>query len=333
MNNKIIVVAIVAILNGGASWAGESQSSPSVQPASALSQQQLSALQKRLDQIERKINNQSLLNMLQQFNQLQADMNKLKGMLEVQVHRLEKLEVSQQGLHRDIDSQLNLIEDRLESDSLSSSSPQSGFTDEDGLDLSLKPTTSVNSALALEDAEQSLSVAPAIPTADTAISGADSALSVAPAIPTTQVLVVETETEALVVEEAVSPQQIEVQYKQVFALLGDAKYEEAIIGFKDFLARYPNVVYSGNAQYWLAEAYYVMSKYNEAITEYEALVRNYPDSPKQAQALLKIGYSYYDLDNPKESAKRLQSLIELYPNTAVAHLAREKLRDIGELNP
>ena len=65
-------------------------------------------------------------------------------------------------------------------------------------------------------------------------------------------------------------------YQAAFDLLKDGKYPEAISGFKQFLATFPNSALADNAQYWLGEAHYVTKQYPDALRDFRTVVEKYP---------------------------------------------------------
>lgn len=121
--------------------------------------------------------------------------------------------------------------------------------------------------------------------------------------------------------------QMQQQYQQAFQLLKQARYRQATKAFKEFLKAYPDIEYSDNAQYWLAEMLYVKRQYKEAIQQYNALIKNYPDSSKVPDSLLKIGYSYQETGEKDKAKLWYTDVRKRYPQSTAARLAEEKLRN------
>jgi len=67
-------------------------------------------VEERLDRIERMINSQSLLDMLDRIDSLQRDVEQLRGQVEEQQHTIEGLKSRQRELYLDIDRRLSRIE-------------------------------------------------------------------------------------------------------------------------------------------------------------------------------------------------------------------------------
>jgi tol-pal system protein YbgF len=75
--------------------------------ASAASKAELEA---RIEQLERKLDSRSLMDMLNQVTTLQQEVQQLRGDIEVQNHTLESLQKRQRDLYLDIDRRLHRLE-------------------------------------------------------------------------------------------------------------------------------------------------------------------------------------------------------------------------------
>ncbi len=117
-------------------------------------------------------------------------------------------------------------------------------------------------------------------------------------------------------------------YQTAFDLLKSGRYDQATLAFQDFLAKYPSGQYADNANYWLAEAYYVTRKFEPALKQFESLVADYPQSQKLTHALLKIGYIHDELGQREQAEQVLDDLIKRFPDSTAAGLARKRLQRI-----
>lgn len=115
-------------------------------------------------------------------------------------------------------------------------------------------------------------------------------------------------------------------YDHALGLLREARYEDAARGFRRVLLETPNSSYTDNAQYWLAETFYVTRRFEQSLNEFQRLLDKYPDSGKRADAWLKMGYIYYELNNDAEARARLGQVATQYAGTTAARLAEERLR-------
>ena len=83
-------------------------------------------LENRVRRIETRMDNQSLVKMIQRVDQLQRDMQKLIGDIEIQNHQLQTLKEQQRKLYADIDQRLRKLEGSAGSGAPSSPSTVGG---------------------------------------------------------------------------------------------------------------------------------------------------------------------------------------------------------------
>jgi tol-pal system protein YbgF len=114
-------------------------------------------------------------------------------------------------------------------------------------------------------------------------------------------------------------------YDAAFELLKEGRYEEAASAFEQFMAVYPESTLMDNAQYWLAETYYVTQDYAAALPAFQKVISKHPGSRKVPDALLKIGYSNYALSKWAAARKSLTAVATNYPETTAARLAGQRL--------
>jgi len=115
-------------------------------------------------------------------------------------------------------------------------------------------------------------------------------------------------------------------YDQAFSALRDGRYAESARLFRDFLDVHPNGEFAPNALYWLGESYYVTQNFQIALDTFNELLTRFPDSPKAQDALLKVGYCHYELKQWPEAERALNEVVQRYPDTTIARLAQGRLR-------
>ena len=79
-----------------------------------------------LDALERKLDSRSLLEMLNRIEQLQGDVQRLRGDVELQTHRLEALQRQQREQYLDIDRRLQQLETGVAGGSAGSTAAMQG---------------------------------------------------------------------------------------------------------------------------------------------------------------------------------------------------------------
>ena len=266
-------------------------------------------IERRLTNIEQRLESQGLLNMMRQLELLQAEIVELRGEIEVSQNSLDQVRKRQRDLYADVDRRLQAITGDLSNDATVKAA-----TNADPALKTIMTTEPVN-----PKAHQSGAAPLVLETLAT------ESPSQTPAIP------VETGTEtdqSLVASVAISQVEIEAEYKRAFKLLKQSLYDQAIKAFRDFIKAHPDNQYSANAQYWMAEALYVKRQYKEAIKEYNNLAANYPDSQKVPEGLLKIGHSYRKLGQADQARLWYIDVRQRFPGTTVSRLASDNLKNI-----
>lgn len=118
----------------------------------------------------------------------------------------------------------------------------------------------------------------------------------------------------------------QANYQAAFELLKEQQYEQAAAAFGQFLVSYPDSQLADNAQYWLAESYYVTDDFSRALAEFQVVIDRHPRSRKVPDALLKIGYCNYELERWPEAKVALSEVQASFPDTTAARLADQRLK-------
>jgi len=245
----------------------------------------------RLDALERKLDSRSLLEMLNRIEQLQGDVQRLRGDVELQTHRLEELQQQQREQYLDTDRRLQQLETGLAGGTAGSMPPAPG-----GMPEAPQAQPPVPVVSAPPPPRQPPAAAPAV------------APESAPAAA------------------AASAEAAQAEYDTALAILREGRYDEAAQAFNRFLAANPDSVYADNASYWLGETYYVTRDFDQALATFQTLVSRYPQSSKVSDSHLKMGYIYYENKDWKAAREHLDLVVSQYPGTTSARLASERLQ-------
>ena len=114
-------------------------------------------------------------------------------------------------------------------------------------------------------------------------------------------------------------------YESALTLFRDAKYADAIAGFKGFLKANPDSSLAANAQYWIGYSYYALKDYKTSLANQKKLVAAYPDSPKVPDAQLNIAANQIELNDMAGARRTLKDLVAKHPGTPAAQLAARRL--------
>jgi tol-pal system protein YbgF len=119
-------------------------------------------------------------------------------------------------------------------------------------------------------------------------------------------------------------------YQAALEMIKEQHYDDAEVAFKQFLVSFPDSQMADNAQYWLAESYYVTGRFDQALKAFTLVVNDYPRSRKVPDALLKMGFCSYELkrwDDARTSLGRVQAD---FADTTAARLAEQRLQRMTE---
>ncbi len=114
-------------------------------------------------------------------------------------------------------------------------------------------------------------------------------------------------------------------YDDAFELLRKSRYQEAVVALGKVVQDYPASSVADDAQYWMAESYYVTRDFEQALLGFRTVAVRYQGSPKVPQALLKIGYIQYDMGAYDRARQTLQDVLVRFPESRVAIAAKARL--------
>ena len=119
---------------------------------------------------------------------------------------------------------------------------------------------------------------------------------------------------ALVTAPALPAGTVKEQYNYAFSLLRQQEYAEAERALTAFIETHPGDPLTGNANYWLAETYYVRGDFRKAAGYFAAGYKNFPKSNKASDNLLKLAMSLANLDENDQACLTFKELAERYPD-------------------
>ena len=114
------------------------------------------------------------------------------------------------------------------------------------------------------------------------------------------------------------------QYKFAtnFTKVGD--YQKAEIALKEFIEKNPTHTWSGSAQYWFAETFYIRQLYHDAAAAYLDGYQKFPKSKKAPQNLLKLGIVMNELGEKDQGCLMLSGVKKQYPKADKSILQKAK---------
>jgi tol-pal system protein YbgF len=101
---------------------------------------------------------------------------------------------------------------------------------------------------------------------------------------------------------------MEQLYNDAFQALQATDYDKAGALFKKFIEDYPNDSLRPNAEYWLAESYFVKNNYPQAIKHYVNIYQSYKSNIKAFDSFYKVGLSFLRM---KQADKACEVFVKL----------------------
>jgi len=273
-----LATALVATLSAGCA---------STPAADDPVQVKLNDIDARVTRIERIISNQSLVELAQHLDQVQADVRQLRGRIEELEYNTESTRKQQRDLYSDLDKRLAAIGGGTSGAAAAGALSGGGSAGVGG-----GSSSSQSAAGAAGSAGPPSAAAAGTAAADSGGAGTSEEQRV---------------------------------YGQSFDALKAGSYSIAITGFKDFLSSYPASPLAENAQYWLGEAFYVTRDFDSASGAFRTVLQKWPDSRKAPDALLKLGYTQIEQKRVGEGRATLSQVVQKYPGTDAAKLAADRL--------
>lgn len=268
------------------------------------------------------------LKVLTQIDAIQETLSQLRNAVDLQQYAQENSKRRQRQLYDDLDRRLRVLErtsPQLTNGSAATANPPAVTTNTSSVTTIATPPTevvtpmpgsggaiSVTEPMAASRPIYPSQVVPSLPSATTTeavTAGAMTAGHVTPG----PALSAEQESRA------------QSAYDGAFELLRKSRYKEAIVALGQVVQEFPGSAVADDAQYWMAESYYVTREFEQALLGFRSVTVRYPTSDKAPQAVLKIGYIQYDMGAYERARQTLQEVLVRYPESRVAIAAKARL--------
>jgi len=272
------------------------------------------AVEARLARIERMLNERSLSDLVLQIQQLQQEMQDLRGQVETQQYLLR-----QQGIMAPSSFGAETTGSGSFGREARSGDARSLFGTSDLFNAGVRtpgsgtidPFAAGSSTGTAEGTSRNATEAFELP-------GQATGLEQQPSSPSSTGML------ALPAPETVAGGERDL-YRDAFELLKARDYAAARTAFNEMVERYPQGQFADNGRYWLGEIGYVTQDYASAKNQFALLVSNYPLSPKVPSAMLKLGYVAYEQDELSDARSVLEEVVQRFPESTEARLAQGRL--------
>jgi tol-pal system protein YbgF len=128
-----------------------------------------------------------------------------------------------------------------------------------------------------------------------------------------------------VAELAISSEKL---YQSAYIDYTKGNFDLAIMGFRQYLEKYPAGVLADSSQYLIGECFFSQNKNDQAIEEFKKVSLSFAQSKKIPPAKLKIALALELMDKNEEALKLLDEVIAQYPDSEEAKAAAEKKKEL-----
>lgn len=281
--------------------------------------------------------NDALVMLLDQFREMRAELETLRGMVEEQNYELRNLQRESLDRYTDLDSRLSALS------SATAAVPQTApVASPPGMPVNAGVTPIAPAGAAASAATSPVSVPTSLASEPQSVASQTPSLGTAAAssfnapvsTPPSQPIQQASLAVANNVGSAPSLQPTVLSEQQQYqmaldSLLQEEQYQRSVTEFDQYLNLYPNGRFVTNAYYWKGQAYINLAMLNEAREAFETIVNQYPDGRKVDDAMYSLGTVYDKLGNPDRAQQLLRQVQSRFPNTSAANLADIYLRGMN----
>jgi tol-pal system protein YbgF len=268
--------------------------------------------------------NDALVMLLDQFREMRAELETLRGLVEEQRYDLRNLQRDSLDRYTDLDSRISFLSESMRSANAAMTTPAPSMpaTIPNPSVTNVAPIVNTAPGAAVSSPASSASVPSAntgISTSTTmvqSVSSAPMAVSPAPTVDSTTV-------------EPTMLSEQQLYQLALDSLLQEQQYQRSINHFEQYLSLYPAGRFVTNSYYWKGQAYLNLAMLNEAREAFEVIVTQYPDGRKVDDAMYSLGTVYEKLGNTVRARDYLSQVQSRFPNTSAANLADLYLRSMN----
>jgi len=267
--------------------------------------------------------NDALVMLLDQFREMRAELETLRGLVEEQRYDLRNLQRDSLDRYTDLDSRISLLSETMNSATATMTTPTPNMPSA----ISNPPATNASPSVAAPSAAVSSPASSTrMPVADTAINASTTLAPPASSVP--MAVATELTAEPIGVEPTMLSEQ-QLYQLALDSLLQEQQYQRSINHFEQYLSLYPAGRFVTNAYYWKGQAYLNLAMLNEAREAFEVIVTQYPDGRKVDDAMYSLGTVYDKLGNTTRAKDYLRQVQSRFPNTSAANLADLYMRSMN----
>lgn len=275
-----------------------------------------------------KISNNSMYEILGRLEQMQLELQQLRGIVEEQSHRIKSLDDKQNNIYSDFDHR---FKEAKGSDNGGVGVIGDSFTHSQT--LTDQPDIDVNNQTESFSGQTGQAIDQRKPSSQVVV---PSTVDVANKVKQAKAVANKDIADDKVVKKTVTPNAGQSSgsqntvYQAAYEKLRNGHNTEAITQFKQLLTSFPDGEFASKSQYWLGEAYKLTNDLKSAKRAYAKVISHYGRSSRVPDALLKLGFIELEQHNKVSARDYLSQITVKYPDSTAAHLAKKKLMQMEE---
>jgi tol-pal system protein YbgF len=295
--------------------------------------EQAALVEQRLSKIDKAISGSRLLELVSQVETLNADLNRMRGEIELMRNRLDKAEKQDKSSYSELSERLDKLEQGAASGNTGSVTERNGEqTAEQGPEVSVAVQEASSPGAASPEGDDTTEM-PGTKGADSVSSSASAtapgnsatssaAVATSPSSGTSPVEGSVTANAKPVVRDPIAENRL---YDEALRQFRGGNYQGAISAFQSFTEKYPSSALAPNAQYWIGVSFFNQRDFSSALQSNQALIKGYPDSTKVPDAMLNIASILVEQSDFAAARGVLEEIVAKYPTSDAAAKARTRL--------
>ncbi len=299
LNMRVLSVAMLAACALGAASSiaraglfDDEEARRDIAKLKVSTEQQSKELDAKLTKLDEAIKSLGIIQIINQLDQVNAELAKLRGQNEVMVNQFEQMQKRQKDFYFDLDARIRKLEGAAPDTPV-------GVT-------AVAPATPGMTLVTPPAAQPNIIIAP----------------------PPNQGLVVTTVPSEPMSGRPVMVKSAEAQLA-VYDVGTNAfkanQFTNAVRGYEAFLQEFPQHILAPNAMYWIGISHANLNEFAKARAIQERLLKLYPDSSKAPDAMLAIAGTQQEMGDAGSARNTYQDIIARYPDSDAAVKARVRL--------
>jgi len=122
-------------------------------------------------------------------------------------------------------------------------------------------------------------------------------------------------------------------YKLAYSDFNRRRYSQALQGFQNYIAQYPDTDRTADVQYYVGECHLAMNDYTKALDAYDQVLVKYSTSTVVPSAYVQKGVVLEKAGRPAEALAVYDAVLRKYPYRKEALTAKERMNALRNASP